>query len=257
VRTVLDRLAGARSAFLLAGMLVRRTANRERLRALLDASGLPFTTMFMGKSVLDEQHPNYIGMYDGALMNEEVRDFVESCDVVLEVGTLFTDFNTGAFTAKLDPAKTVVISHHRVRIEGKVYPSVEMGTSSRRWRSACRNIEHGKSCRSLRLARLSGKGLIPSPQRHSIRGGRTSFVRATFLWLRLGPPPWVWASHRCRQAQPSIIKRSGVRSAGQHPRHLERPWQLPIAGWCWSLVTDRTSLPRRRWANSGASGCNP
>ena len=89
------------------------------MQAVIDASGLPFATMFMGKSVLDEQHPNYIGMYDGALMNEEVRNFVEGCDVVLEVGTLLTDFNSGAFTAKLDPAKTVVISHHRVRIGGK------------------------------------------------------------------------------------------------------------------------------------------
>src|SRR5277367_310064 len=97
VRTVLDRLAGARSAFLLAGMLVRRTANRERLRALLDASGLPFTTMFMGKSVIDEHHSGYIGIYDGALMNEEVRAFVEGADLVLNVGALMTDFNTGAF----------------------------------------------------------------------------------------------------------------------------------------------------------------
>jgi indolepyruvate decarboxylase len=110
VRTVLDRLAGARSAFLLAGMLVRRTANRERLRALLDASGLPFTTMFMGKSVLDEHHSGYIGIYDGALMNEEVRAFVEGADLVLNVGALMTDFNTGAFTANLSPARIITIA---------------------------------------------------------------------------------------------------------------------------------------------------
>jgi indolepyruvate decarboxylase len=77
--------------------------------------------------VLDEQHPNYIGMYDGALMNEDVRDFVESCDLVLEVGTMLSDFNSGAFTAKLDPGRIVNITHHRTRIGGKIYPSVEIG----------------------------------------------------------------------------------------------------------------------------------
>jgi indolepyruvate decarboxylase len=34
--------------------------------------------MFMDKSVLEEQHPAYIGMYDGRLMDESVRRFVES-----------------------------------------------------------------------------------------------------------------------------------------------------------------------------------
>ncbi len=116
----------ARTACFLPDILLARIGLQAAMQAVIDASGLPFATMFMGKSVLDERHPNYIGMYDGALMNEEVRDFVESCDVVLEVGTLLTDFNSGAFTAKLDPAKIVVISHHRVRIDGKVYPNVEM-----------------------------------------------------------------------------------------------------------------------------------
>jgi indolepyruvate decarboxylase len=126
VRIVLDRLEGARSACLLAGMLVGRTGNRERLKALLDASGLPFTTMFMGKSVLDEHHPGYIGMYDGALLNEEVRAFVEGADFVLNVGAPMTDFNTGAFTAKVDPSRTVTIAHHHVEIDGKVIAQLEM-----------------------------------------------------------------------------------------------------------------------------------
>jgi indolepyruvate decarboxylase len=119
-------LEKAGSACFLPGILVARTGLQPAMQAVIDVSGLPFATMFMGKSVLDEQHPNYIGMYNGALMNEEVRDFVESCDLVLEVGTLLTDFNSGAFTAKLDPAKTVVIGHHRTRVDGKVYPNVEM-----------------------------------------------------------------------------------------------------------------------------------
>jgi TPP-dependent 2-oxoacid decarboxylase len=40
-------------------------------------SGLPFATMFMDKTTLDEAHPNYIGMYDGRLMEPDVRAFVE------------------------------------------------------------------------------------------------------------------------------------------------------------------------------------
>jgi indolepyruvate decarboxylase len=123
---IVAALEKARTACFLPGILLARTGLQAAMQAVVDASGLPFATMFMGKSVLDEQQPSYIGMYDGALMNESVRDFVESCDLVLEVGTMLTDFNSGAFTAKLDPAKTIAILHHRARIDGKTYPSVEM-----------------------------------------------------------------------------------------------------------------------------------
>jgi indolepyruvate decarboxylase len=59
-------------------------------------------------------------------MNEDVRAFVESCDRVLAIGTLMTDFNSGAFTACLDPAKTIEIGHHHTRVGSRTYLNVEM-----------------------------------------------------------------------------------------------------------------------------------
>jgi indolepyruvate decarboxylase len=120
-------LAKAGVACVLAGILVARAGHRQGLEALLDASGLPFATVFMGKTVLDEQHPAYVGMYDGALMEENVRAFVEGADCVLSVGAPMTDFNSGAFTARLDPAKTIVIGHHITHVNGKTYANVEIG----------------------------------------------------------------------------------------------------------------------------------
>jgi len=126
VNEILAALAGAHRACVLPGVLVVRSGLRAKLQTMIDASGLPFATMFMDKSVLDEQQAAYIGMYDGALMNTAVRDFVEDCDQVVAVGTLMTDFNSGAFTSRLDPSKTISIGHHRTRIGAKTYPSVEM-----------------------------------------------------------------------------------------------------------------------------------
>ncbi len=124
---ILDRLESAGTACLLPGILVARTRQQSAMKAFIEASDLPFATMFMGKSVIDEQHPNYIGMYDGKLMNEGVQNFVESCDLVLKTGTILSDFNSGAFTAKLDPAKTIDIGHHQVQVGEKIYFGVEFG----------------------------------------------------------------------------------------------------------------------------------
>jgi indolepyruvate decarboxylase len=82
--------------------------------------------MFADKSVLDEQHSAYLGMYDGKLMDEDIRAFVESCDQVVCVGTMMTDFNSGAFTANLDPARTIDIGRNCTRVGTKPFTSVEM-----------------------------------------------------------------------------------------------------------------------------------
>jgi len=124
---IVAALDEAATACVLPGILVARSNHRDALQSLIDASGLPFSTMFMGKSVLDERQPAYVGMYDGALMNEDVRDFVESSDRVLRIGAPMSDFNSGAFTARLDPAKTIEIGHHRTQVEGKNYNGVEIG----------------------------------------------------------------------------------------------------------------------------------
>lgn len=124
---IVEALGKAETACLLPGLLVARAGLGAELQALVDASGLPFATMFHDKTVLDEQQDAYCGMYEGALMNEEVRDFVESADRLLTVGTLMTDFNTGAFTSALDPGRTIAIDHHHVTVDGRSFPSVEIG----------------------------------------------------------------------------------------------------------------------------------
>jgi indolepyruvate decarboxylase len=123
---IVSALAKADSACVLPGILVARAGLQSELLAFVNVSGLPFATMFMAKSVLDEQHPSYIGMYDGKLMNQQVAAFVEGCDSVIAVGTLFTDFNTGAFTVNIDPGKMITIAHHHVRVGKKVYSNVEI-----------------------------------------------------------------------------------------------------------------------------------
>ncbi|MEI9899632.1 MAG: thiamine pyrophosphate-binding protein [Hyphomicrobium sp.] len=120
-------LDGAKSAVALAGILIARSGYIAQFEELLAASNLPYATMFMGKTVIDEQHPNYVGMYDGALLEPEVRELVESAEVVINVGAPLTDFNSGAFTAKLDPARTIWIGHHDVTIGAKTYANIEMG----------------------------------------------------------------------------------------------------------------------------------
>jgi indolepyruvate decarboxylase len=126
VAAIAGAVNGAKSACILPGILIPRCGASAEAIAVVETSGLPFATMFMDKTVLDEAHPQYIGMYDGRVMNEEVRAFVEGCDCVLGIGAMLTDFNSGAFTARIDRSKSINILHNSVRVGAAVYPNVAM-----------------------------------------------------------------------------------------------------------------------------------
>jgi len=126
VSAIVAAVTKAKTACILPGIFITRLGLREQANAVVEASGLPFATMTMDKSVLDEAHPNYIGMYIGAWSDESVRAFVEDADCVLSIGCLQSDFNTGAFTAKLDRSKTIAVTHHRTRVGHAWYEQVEM-----------------------------------------------------------------------------------------------------------------------------------
>ncbi|HEX3962720.1 MAG TPA: thiamine pyrophosphate-binding protein [Trebonia sp.] len=127
VAAITDALGSADTACVLPGILTARLGLRDAVQSFIDASGLPFATMFGDKSVLNEQQGAYIGMYDGRLMDPDVRALVESCDQVVCIGTMLTDFNSGAFTSNLDQARTIDIGHHHTRVGSQVFTSVEMG----------------------------------------------------------------------------------------------------------------------------------
>ena len=116
VAAIADALNAAKSACILPGIMIPRCGLGAEAIAVVEASGLPFAAMFMDKSALDETHPQYVGMYDGKLMNEEIRAFVEGCDCVLGIGAMLTDFSSGAFTARIDRLKSINIMHNSVRV---------------------------------------------------------------------------------------------------------------------------------------------
>ncbi|OLN27240.1 Pyruvate decarboxylase [Desulfovibrio sp. DV] len=126
IEAIVEKITAAGSTVVLAGYLIARLGLRGEAHELLTRTGLPYATMFMDKTALDETHPSYIGLYDGRIMNPEVRDFVEGCDCVLNLGAQWSDFNTGAFTAHIDPSRMVAVMQHEVRVGHAVFAHVEM-----------------------------------------------------------------------------------------------------------------------------------
>ena len=84
----------------------------------------------MGKGIISETHPNYIGLYSGALMPcHDTQHYLESCDPsgILYIGSKITDFNeSGAYTAKLNTDAGIHIDMHQTRVGSVTYGNVNM-----------------------------------------------------------------------------------------------------------------------------------
>ncbi|KAF9017856.1 putative PDC1-pyruvate decarboxylase, isozyme 1 [Hymenopellis radicata] len=77
-------------------------------------------------ATIDEGYERYGGIYIGAFSRLETKEAVESAKLVLTIGYLITDFNTGLFTNKLLPSRVIQFHSTRTQIFDKEYPSVGM-----------------------------------------------------------------------------------------------------------------------------------
>jgi indolepyruvate decarboxylase len=117
-------ISGSQRPVIIAGVEIHRFGLQDELLALAEGSRIPITTTMLGKSVIPEVHPLFVGLYEGAMGNETVTRFVEESDCVILLGTFMTDLNLGIYTANLDPGKCIYATSEQLRIRHHHYHSV-------------------------------------------------------------------------------------------------------------------------------------
>jgi indolepyruvate decarboxylase len=117
-------IRGARQPVILADVEVHRFGLQEWLLKLVEKTGIPVAATMLGKSVIGEQHPLYLGVYEGAMGREDVRRYVESSDCVILLGAFMTDINLGIYTARLDPVRSIYATSEKLSIRYHTYEEV-------------------------------------------------------------------------------------------------------------------------------------
>jgi indolepyruvate decarboxylase len=132
-------------AVIVAGVEIHRFGLQDDVVALIEGSNIPFAATMLGKSVISELHPLYVGLYEGAMGREEVTRFVEESDCVILLGTFMTDINLGIFTANLNPANCIYATSEQLRIrhhhfDGVLLPDFIRALSAARPRPPARKL---------------------------------------------------------------------------------------------------------------------
>jgi indolepyruvate decarboxylase len=105
-----------RKPVIIAGIEMHRFGLRQEVLKLAERHKIPMSATLLGKSVVSEKHPLYLGVYEGAMGRDSVRSYVEDSDCVILLGTFMTDINLGIYTANLDPGKCIYATSEKLRI---------------------------------------------------------------------------------------------------------------------------------------------
>jgi pyruvate decarboxylase len=87
---------------------------KDEINDLARASQIPSLAMPSGAGIVDNSLPSYFGVHSGPVGQIDTMPYVESSDVILAFGPLFSDTQTLGWSTVPDLSKTVIIQRNSI-----------------------------------------------------------------------------------------------------------------------------------------------
>lgn len=116
----------AQKPIIIAGVELHRFGLQQQLLDLVESTNIPVAALLLSKSVISERHPLYLGLYEGAMGHDYVRDYIESSDCLIMLGAFLTDVDLGIYTSKIDTGKAINITSEKLTIGRHAYEDVRL-----------------------------------------------------------------------------------------------------------------------------------
>jgi len=123
---VISAINRASRPILWAGHGARNRQYGERLLRFAEMTGMTIVESVMGKGAVDETHPLVLGVYVGAGSPAGLREYVESADLVVEVGVNINDITTGAFSSSITTDQRIHMGAEGTSVGHRLYPGVDL-----------------------------------------------------------------------------------------------------------------------------------
>jgi indolepyruvate decarboxylase len=124
---IAGRVKSAKSVVAFPAYTILRLGLQKRTQAAVEALGCPFVTTLMEKCVIDEGHPQFAGMYAGAMSDPQARQALEGADLVLDLGGVnLNDITTASYSGQLDLSRFITVGLNDVRIGEDVIAGIRL-----------------------------------------------------------------------------------------------------------------------------------
>ncbi|KAN0112244.1 putative pyruvate decarboxylase isozyme 2 [Hyaloscypha variabilis] len=124
VKATLDSIKTASSPAILADVLTIRHGGKKFAEKLMNLTKFPTYSTPLSKGVVDETSPYFNGLYNGEVSFDGVASAIESSDLVIDIGPVHSDSNTGGFTRNITDDHTIILAHNYCQVRGKKYEGV-------------------------------------------------------------------------------------------------------------------------------------
>ena len=102
---------------IIAGVEIQRFGLQDKLLQLAIRANIPVVATVLSKSVISEVHPLYLGVYEGAMGHESVREYVESSDCLILLGALMTDINFSISPTPIEQSNSIYVTSEKLSIK--------------------------------------------------------------------------------------------------------------------------------------------
>ncbi|VEU23462.1 DEKNAAC104508 [Brettanomyces naardenensis] len=129
IEHVIKKIVRAKNPCILVDACAARHDVKNSVEALVKATQFPVYVTPMGKSAFNEDSPRFSGVYVGALSKPDVKESLENSDLILSIGGLLSDYNTGAFTYHYHTTNVVEFHSDFCKVRSAVYMGIQMQTA--------------------------------------------------------------------------------------------------------------------------------
>jgi TPP-dependent 2-oxoacid decarboxylase len=118
-------LASASRPAILAGAEIGRFGLQDDLTHLVERLNVPIASTLLGKSIIREDHPLYVGVYGGLIARDEVQQFINASDCLLILGSILSDVeDLNADSPLLSEGRAIHATADRVAIKHHRYDAI-------------------------------------------------------------------------------------------------------------------------------------
>lgn len=125
LKEVVEWLGEAKQPAILAGVELARYDLGERLVRFAEKSDIPIATTLLSKSVVNERHPLFAGIYSGASSHDVTRKIIEESDCLLMFGVMLTDMALCFKPAKFKKRQVVSASLDGLKIRNHAFDDIQ------------------------------------------------------------------------------------------------------------------------------------
>ncbi|KKB25748.1 alpha-keto acid decarboxylase family protein [Staphylococcus carnosus] len=126
IAMVKDKLESASQPVIIAGHEINSFKLHEQLEDFVNKTHIPVAQLSLGKGAFNEENPYYMGIYDGSIAEENIRDYVDNSDAILNIGAKLTDSATAGFSFEFDIDDVVMLNQHNFKMNETVAEDVTL-----------------------------------------------------------------------------------------------------------------------------------